>query len=111
MDVRIAANDRCEICGVENYMPIVRLPDGSRVEPDGKRYSDEGKPMPTAPKALMEQGHHADMRCAAAHWHDPDPMNCTPGNIKWVCNQCHSRHDMADRAKNISATKRKGKKL
>lgn len=108
--VRMRAEDKCEICGVENYSPIVRLPDGSRVEHDGRRYDAEGKPLPTAPKTMMDQGRHIDVRCAAAHWDDHNPANCDIEVIRWACNQCHNRHDMAMRAKNISATKRKKRK-
>lgn len=109
-EVRWRDNDRCAICNVENSSPIIRLPDGSRVEHDGQRYDAEGRPLPTAPKALLAQGKHVTVRCAAAHWYDHNPQNCTLENLKFACQQCHNRHDMAMRAKNISATKRKRRK-
>lgn len=108
--VRWRASDRCEWCGVENYAPIVRLPDGSRIESDGKKYDDKGKLVGVATEAEKGSGKRSDVRCAAAHLHDMDPMNCAMDNLGWLCNQCHARLDMPMRAKNMSVTKRAKRK-
>lgn len=108
--VRMRDGDRCQDCGVENFTPIIRLPDGSRIEPDGKKYSDKGEPLGVATEEDKRSGKHVDIRCAVAHLHDPDPMNCSMDNLEVKCQQCHNRFDMPMRAKNMSVTKRAKRK-
>jgi hypothetical protein len=78
------ANNRCEICGVENHSEYIRKKDGKVC------------------KHVL----------TIAHVYDDSPENCDPDNLKALCCFCHNGMDAKMRAKHrketIEAKKNKG---
>lgn len=72
------ANNRCEMCGVENHSEYVRKRDGKVIR-------------------------HV---LTIAHVYDEDPANCDMNNLKALCCFCHNGLDAKMRAEHARATKK-----
>lgn len=89
------AGNRCEFCGAPNY-GILSVPDREVIEPCN-----------TYAEALQKLKHcHSSDQCdgfiiivlTIAHL-DHFPMNCSPENLKALCQKCHNAYDAKHRAK------------
>lgn len=109
------AENKCELCGAENW-------DYGYRDRDGKWYSvnyifgalengcdlfESGNELghcwdkqgnPTKPTKIV---------LTIAHWHDKDPMNCEPENLKAACQYCHLTHDHDQHQTNARLTREK----
>jgi 5-methylcytosine-specific restriction endonuclease McrA len=91
------ANNCCELCGVGNHAHGYR-------DKNGKFWECEGMALEAA---SIDGEKIIKIVLTIAHWHDPDPMNVDPGNLKAACQRCHLRHDRElhreNRAKTVRA--------
>lgn len=71
------ANNRCEMCGVENHSEYIREKDGKRI------------------KHVL----------TIAHIHDDSPENCNPDNLMALCCFCHNKMDAKMRQQHAKQTK------
>lgn len=107
-DPRVGA--KCEWCGIVNYSV------GTRDENGVFHAVDYGYTVPPSYKLAKEEAdyyndHYSEKGYAVvvltiAHIHDPNPMNCDPGNLAALCQGCHNQHDVPMRKVNAAKTRR-----
>lgn len=108
------AENKCELCGAENGCFGYRGPYGrwydseyisEQLEKHGIDLFADGEDLdhcfdkqgnPTKPTKIV---------LTIAHWHDKDPMNCDPENLKAACQYCHLRHDSEQHQTNARLTR------
>lgn len=106
------ADNRCEQCGVQNHIEIVRSDIDAAYyivyEPNegGYRYMD-GSQMRLS-EIPEEYGHlkHVRIVLTIAHWPDPTPSNCRDDNLLALCQRCHNTLDAPMRSKHAQVTRR-----
>lgn len=113
LEVRQAARNKCEFCGVANGELGGRSAGGQwhKARPLGEKLLRLEWPRPG--DTAMCMGYDKPLRIVrivltVAHL-DHQPENCEPSNLKALCQRCHNRYDMTHRRKNAAATVR-GKK-
>jgi hypothetical protein len=101
------AGDVCEGCGLQNGAIGVRLPDGSFLElyEPGESYLHGWFDIREG-NALWAEAWLRVFRvvCTVAHV-DRQLVDHSDGNLRFWCQQCHNRHDAADRARAAAATR------
>ncbi len=112
--IRARASDRCEGCGVVNLAIGVRLPDQTFLElgidyRPGEIFTQGWFEIRDGVALWREQ----DLKvfrivCTVAHF-DRALVDHSPGNLRFWCQQCHNRHDAAQRSANAAATRRERK--
>lgn len=110
--IRSRAGNRCEGCGVENHRLGGRLHDGTflAAQPTGDnglrltwpRPGDDGWCGDVEPVRLRI----IRIVCTVAHV-DCDETNNADENLRFWCQRCHNRHDVAHRRANAAATRRR----
>lgn len=97
------AGHKCEWCGVKNHAVGVR-------DKDGRFIDCTDQPMQLDTYDCVDGLKPIKIVLTIAHVHDPDPMNCEPGNLAALCQKCHNKHDAPMRAKRAAATRAKNKR-
>lgn len=92
--VREAAGNRCQECGVPNHVWGYRLSDGRFVEYPG--YSGQ----------IIAAGKVFRIVLTVAHL-DHNPANNDPSNLRALCQRCHILHDREQHARNAAETRRR----
>lgn len=110
------AGNRCEVCGAKNGDCGYRDSEGKwysseyiyeTLEKYGCDFFESGNELhhcwdkkgnPTKPTKIV---------LTIAHWHDKDPMNCDPENLKAACQYCHLTHDKDQHQTNARLTREK----
>lgn len=107
------AGNKCEICGAENGASGYRGKTGKwwsveMIESELERGVDlfdeyealdhcyDKKLNPTKPTKIV---------LTVAHWHDKNPMDCRPENLKALCQRCHLHHDKEQHQTNARRTR------
>lgn len=108
------AGNKCELCGAENGSFGYRSKSGQWydaidilevLEKTGQDPFGDDEPLahcfdkrdnPTKPTKIV---------LTVAHWHDPDPMNCSDENLKAACQYCHLNHDKDQHQTNARLTR------
>ena len=109
MEVRNAADHRCEFCGVENYSLGAWI--GSKwhkAESKGTGERDwphQGEIFPCRHGDSVVWTKVRRIVLTVAHL-DHTPENCARDNLKALCQRCHLRYDAKHHAKNAAATRR-----
>jgi hypothetical protein len=126
ISLRIRERDHqcCKWCGVPNGAWIVRWQDK-----DGDGYTiythaedmkdgswqawneDEDGPCSEIDEFVPALGDGKPIKVVltVAHYPDPDPSNCSDGNLQSLCQRCHNRTDAPMRARHAAETRRRKK--
>ena len=96
--IRERAKNRCEVCGVQNYLVIKRLRSGWRTPGPQEWEMIHAKLMYGNYTMSQSLKFHGFVRiiCTTAHL-DHQPENCDPANLKFLCQKCHNNYDKAHR--------------
>lgn len=101
------ANNRCEFCGIENKSIIVYRYNGKNI--DDYDYAEPSefskyKQFEQLDKTWTEYEEHkqidyrkAKVILTVAHL-DHTPENCSPLNLRALCQRCHNKYDAKHRA-------------
>lgn len=101
INIRIAANHKCQMCGKECRRPSEKLSDFILRIYGGLK----GKNWAEACDAI---DHPQKYRLTSAHL-DQNPANNHPSNLRALCMPCHIRHDHKFLGKNkLAKRERKG---
>lgn len=90
------ANNRCEFCGVENYAEGYRDCDGNFIESYGMQQETDALDGEKIIKIVLTVAHL-----------DHNPQNCSPENLRALCQKCHLTYDI----EHHKETRRNSKKL
>ena len=110
------AENRCEICGAKNGNYGYRGKDGAWydsgfilmvLENTGVDLFDIAQPLSHCWDKQGNPTKHTKIVLTIAHWHDKDPMNCDPENLKAACQYCHLTHDKDQHQTNARLTREK----
>lgn len=108
------AGNKCELCGAENGDMGYRGKGGEwfsyfgiefLLENAGIDLFSEGLPLDHCFDKKLNPTKPTKIVLTVAHWHDPDPMNCTDGNLKAACQYCHLNHDKDQHQTNARLTR------
>ena len=107
------AQNRCEKCGVQNHIEIVRSTENPEwyivFDPDELGYLDPWNGEPIRLSEIpdgCEHLKHVKVVLTIAHM-DHDVGNNADDNLKALCQRCHLVHDAKHHAKNARETRRK----
>lgn len=108
------AGNRCELCGAENGSFGYRGPYGrwfdfeyinERLEKDGVDLFADGEDLDHCWDKQGSPKKPTKIVLTVAHWHNPDPMDCRPENLKAACQYCHLNHDSKQHQENARLTR------
>jgi 5-methylcytosine-specific restriction endonuclease McrA len=103
--VRSRAREKCEWCGVQNKQLGGRLPGGTWCpaaawDHPGDRPIEGGRFACEAPDGSLAFLRIVRIVLTVAHL-DHTPENCSPENLKALCQRCHNRYDAPKRRQGI----------
>jgi hypothetical protein len=94
--VRQAAGNRCQECGVFNHSRGYRLGSGQFLPV-----------MEDSVEALQSLGYKVIRIVLTVSHLDHDPANCAPENLRALCQRCHLRYDRFEHGRNAAETRRR----
>jgi hypothetical protein len=132
LSVRLRAQMRCEVCGIQNYAVGYRDGNGFFFRLCGSGPCDaagEGMQWPSYEPITYsearefaaasnteadgkdgEGNHYFVIVLTVAHL-DHDPRNCALSNLKALCQYCHLRYDAEHHGQSAYQSRRKGKSI
>lgn len=112
----------CERCGIPNYSYVFRWNDQDGPGETWHKFASDkdavglscgwhGWDEADAEGDRLGEQYYDNIKpsrvvLTIAHIHDPDPMNCDPGNLQALCQRCHNRLDAPMRARHAAETRR-----
>jgi len=110
-DIRVnRAKNRCEVCGIKNYLIIRRLAGDKYREPSQEEWDMIHARIRYSHSTFSESlKYHGFIRVVLTVAHlDHNPRNCEYSNLKAMCQKCHNNYDKEHRKQTRRKSKLKG---